>query len=410
MNKLITLFVLLLILSLPVSLAYSLTYDANGNLVTGDGYFRVYDASNHLRNVYSGSSLVNNNLLENYTWALDDTRIFIKYVYNNGSLNETVFYPREDWVRVKNSSGTFDFFYAIQNGEIVSVLDSNNKKFFFHNDADGSPRLVTDQNGNVSEQTFYDPYGGIISGGVYTRFDYEGEEQDSATSTIDFDARMYNPKDPMFTQPDTIIQNVYDPQSLNHYVFERDNPYKYKDETGHWQELAIAGAFVVGFTYGEIKYQVTTPGYTSSSENLIAAQNAGISTGLKAAASVTQSLAIEAVLAYTGIEGGTLFVTGLVLDTLGDSQPVGDPKSDNSNAKSDSGSQQAGSNSQTTATTSEQTNTNSQTTNSQSQQSSSSSAQNSNQNTQTQQNSGWKGYLNKALNFVTGGHKNAKTK
>jgi hypothetical protein len=35
------------------------------------------------------------------------------------------------------------------------------------------------------------------------------------------------------TQPDTVIPNVYDPQSLNRYMFERGNPYKNKDETGH---------------------------------------------------------------------------------------------------------------------------------------------------------------------------------
>jgi hypothetical protein len=36
----------------------------------------------------------------------------------------------------------------------------------------------------------------------------------------------------IFTQPDSVISNVYDPQSLNRYSFERDNPYKYVDENG----------------------------------------------------------------------------------------------------------------------------------------------------------------------------------
>jgi hypothetical protein len=37
----------------------------------------------------------------------------------------------------------------------------------------------------------------------------------------------------LFLQPDTLIPNVYDPQSLNRYSFERNNPYKNMDETGH---------------------------------------------------------------------------------------------------------------------------------------------------------------------------------
>jgi len=38
---------------------------------------------------------------------------------------------------------------------------------------------------------------------------------------------------PQFIQPDTVIQNVYDPQSLNRFSFEGNNPIKNKDPTGH---------------------------------------------------------------------------------------------------------------------------------------------------------------------------------
>jgi len=34
-----------------------------------------------------------------------------------------------------------------------------------------------------------------------------------------------------------LIQNVYDPQSLNRYAFERNNPYKNTDPTGHYAWL-----------------------------------------------------------------------------------------------------------------------------------------------------------------------------
>lgn len=40
----------------------------------------------------------------------------------------------------------------------------------------------------------------------------------------------------IFTQPDSQISDVYDPQSLNRYMFERGNPYKYTDPTGHMGE------------------------------------------------------------------------------------------------------------------------------------------------------------------------------
>lgn len=50
----------------------------------------------------------------------------------------------------------------------------------------------------------------------------------------DFHFRKYDPKLRIFTQPDTLIQNVYDPQSLNRYMFKRGNPYKHTDPTGHF--------------------------------------------------------------------------------------------------------------------------------------------------------------------------------
>ena len=58
------------------------------------------------------------------------------------------------------------------------------------------------------------------------------EEFDSVTGDYDFDARRFDATNNQFIQPDSVIQNVYDPQSLNHYSFERNNPYKYEDETG----------------------------------------------------------------------------------------------------------------------------------------------------------------------------------
>ena len=58
------------------------------------------------------------------------------------------------------------------------------------------------------------------------------EEFDSVTGDYDFDARRFDATNNQFIQPDSVIQNVYDPQSLNHYAFERNNPYSYTDPTG----------------------------------------------------------------------------------------------------------------------------------------------------------------------------------
>ena len=75
MRKLLSIFVILLVLSMSVVSAVSYTYDGNGNRISGDCFFRVYDSSNHLINVYTGDSALIANLVENFTWSLTEERV-----------------------------------------------------------------------------------------------------------------------------------------------------------------------------------------------------------------------------------------------------------------------------------------------------------------------------------------------
>ncbi|MBN1232083.1 MAG: hypothetical protein JXA60_01845 [Candidatus Coatesbacteria bacterium] len=79
----------------------------------------------------------------------------------------------------------------------------------------------------------YKPFGSVVEGGEAIRYGYEGKEYDSLVGDTDFHFRKYKPGWDIYLQPDTLIQNVYDPQLLNRYSFERNNPYKYTDEDGH---------------------------------------------------------------------------------------------------------------------------------------------------------------------------------
>ena len=82
------------------------------------------------------------------------------------------------------------------------------------------------------ERTRYQPFGGIISGGV-SRNLYTGQEWDPDTGQYYYNARYYNPELRRFTQADTVIPNVYDPQSLNRYTYVNNNPIKLIDPSGN---------------------------------------------------------------------------------------------------------------------------------------------------------------------------------
>ena len=167
-----------------------------GNLVTGDGYYREYNGLNQLMKVRLGNTSTSP-LLEEYLWHPVEERIVVKRVYYTGVYNYTVYYPTKEFVRIVNSSGTFDEKYVYQGNVLVAQIDTDGNKQFIHSDHEGSNTLVTDINGNVLDNTFYSPYGEIISGGTVSRFDYEGKEFDSLTDRLDFGFRQIDPKIPI---------------------------------------------------------------------------------------------------------------------------------------------------------------------------------------------------------------------
>ncbi|MBI2128489.1 MAG: hypothetical protein HYU00_05595, partial [Nitrosarchaeum sp.] len=190
-------------------------------------------------------------------------------------MNYTVYYPNENFVQIVNSSGTFTEKYVYQNGQLVAQINTDGQKQAIHSDNKGSNTLITDSTGAIVENTFYSPYGEILEGGKSSRYGYEGKEFDSATNRLDFHFRQIDPRISIWDKPDTLIQNVYDPQSLNPYAFERNNPYKYTDLTGHQNTnvvislggvimivspgfLALLIALGIGFTILYINIDATT--------------------------------------------------------------------------------------------------------------------------------------------------------
>lgn len=56
---------------------------------------------------------------------------------------------------------------------------------------------------------------------------------DAETSLINMNARLYDPVIGRFVSADTVIQDLYNPQSLNRYSYVLNNPFRYIDPTGH---------------------------------------------------------------------------------------------------------------------------------------------------------------------------------
>jgi len=133
---------------------------------------------------------------------------------------------------IRNSEGIFNYTYIYEGETLVARINPDGSKYFYHPDHLGSTTLITDESGNVVEDNYYLPYGELVGESDEKRL-YENKEFDSDGGQYFYNARYYDPYKSMFVQPDSIIPNVYDPQQLNRYAFERGNPYSFVDPSGH---------------------------------------------------------------------------------------------------------------------------------------------------------------------------------
>jgi RHS repeat-associated protein len=113
---------------------------------------------------------------------------------------------------------------------------------YYHLDAVGSVRAVTDESGNVVEQHPYLPFGEewcapaiCASDPAGTAKRFTGKERDNETNLDYFGARYYRANIGRFTTPDpayTLQDNLVDPQKWNRYAYVRNNPLRYIDPDG----------------------------------------------------------------------------------------------------------------------------------------------------------------------------------
>lgn len=282
---------LLFILPSAQASEFTLNYDSNGNLIKLKDYQYEYNGFNQLARVKD----LNGQLLTEYYYDEGGNRVK-KIDY---AKNETTFYASKSFIRIINSSGTYDFVYYYHNGVLVGKKEPDGTKGYYHPNHLGSTDIVTDQDGRVIEKTEYLPFGEVYNGGR-DRFLFTGKEKDTETGLYYYGARYYDPYLRQFTQPDTVIQDIYNPQNLNRYSYVLNNPYKYEDDTGESPTLVTA---VIGAGVG------ATIGATSS------AAIQYFTTGNVNLAEVGRSAAIGG--AAGGVSGATLGVANLAAGGAG---------------------------------------------------------------------------------------------
>jgi RHS repeat-associated protein len=117
--------------------------------------------------------------------------------------------------------------------DLISQSRSGTKSFYLY-DGLGTTKALTDSNGVVTDRYIYDAYGNILSSTRTTlnSYLYTGEQFDKNLGQYYLRDRYYSQGVGRFSRVDTFEGNIYNPLSLNKYLYTHGNPVNGIDPSG----------------------------------------------------------------------------------------------------------------------------------------------------------------------------------
>lgn len=235
----------------------SFTYDANGNMLTGNGRSYTYTAANRQKTITSGATTI--------TYNYDDAHQRIRQVAPEGT---TVYLNDPLGVRLEKFTGTSgsvqwnEYLYAVNEAIGVRFNRTSGPLLrYYIGDHLGSVSVITNETGAVAERLSYDPWGKRrFANGAddttntitsQTTRGFTNHEHISNIGLINMNARTYDPVVGRFLTPDTLIEDYFKGQILNRYSYVGNNPLSFTDPTGQcflgcfWQTPVFRTVLVI---------------------------------------------------------------------------------------------------------------------------------------------------------------------
>ncbi len=160
--------------------------------------------------------------------------------------------------------------------DLITQVRPDGSRRWYHTDALGSVRALTDDAGQPVATYDYDAFGTVRSqtDGLGNPFTFAGEQVDREIELVYLRARYYDPAVGRFASRDPVPGTVHDPMSLEPYIYARCNPVLYVDPTGKIVVQAVClGASLIGLA--KDVQRVTDPRPISQQEAIKAAIKGG---------------------------------------------------------------------------------------------------------------------------------------
>ncbi|WP_457589909.1 RHS repeat domain-containing protein [Geobacillus subterraneus] len=216
------------------------TYDVNGNLTNNGNKTFVYDDDNRLIQVKNASGTT----IATYTYDHQGRRIS-----KTTSSGTTYYHYDGDSIRLlyetdANNNITAEYTWDAL-GRPVTMTKAG-ATYYYHLNGHGDVVALTDASGNVVAQYEYDAWGNILSktGALATAnpYRYAGYYYDGETGLYYLMARYYEANMGRFLTRDTFHGVENEPQSLNQYVYTKNNPVMYVDPSGYVAQAVLVSA------------------------------------------------------------------------------------------------------------------------------------------------------------------------
>jgi RHS repeat-associated protein len=112
------------------------------------------------------------------------------------------------------------------------------EQFYYMYNGHADVTALIKDNGDIEATYYYDAFGNHLeqTGNKDNPYRYSGYQYDKGTDLYYLNARYYDAKVARFLTEDTFSGMANDPLSLNRYTYCSNNPIKYLDPTGHWQQ------------------------------------------------------------------------------------------------------------------------------------------------------------------------------
>ena len=204
----------------------TITYDANGSMLTKGGTTYSWGANRRLVSVSNGNAI---------TYAYDHNGLRTRK-YVNETLTE---YRWAGSLLLSEKTGTDTICYFYDSTGMLVGMTLNNTLYLYIRNLQGDVIGITDRNGNVVVQYSYDSWGNTISTtgsmaatlGAKNPFRYRGYYYDAETGMYYLQSRYYDPETRRFISPDSRVYT--DLNGNNLYLYCTNNPINREDPSGN---------------------------------------------------------------------------------------------------------------------------------------------------------------------------------